>query len=410
MLLVDLPLALALVGLALYTVLAGADFGAGFWQLAAGRGPHAVRVRDAGHESMGPVWEANHVWLIYVLTVVWTAYPRAFGSIASTLAFPLFAAAIGIIMRGASYALRSGTASRREQRTVETAFAISSVLTPLALGAAVGGIASRRVPVGNAAGDLVTSWLNPTSALVGALAVAACAYLAAVYLAADSRRRAEPGLESWFRARALVAGVAAGGLAIGGLAVLRSDAHPLYHELVAGSGLAALVVSAAAGVGALAATWWRRFEVARYAAALAVAAIIAGWALAQYPLFLPGMSVRQAAAPHDVLVAVTVAVVAGGLLLFPSLALLFGLLLRGRFEQTAPAASLPVRGLLSAARAGLLGRAAAASGIAGLGLTGVADAGWAHGVGVALLFAFVALGVLAVRPWALADEDAAQPS
>src|SRR3954454_2290840 len=103
-----LPLVFSLTGLALYTVLAGADFGAGFWQLFAGRGSPAERIREHAHRSMGPVWEANHVWLIFVITVFWTAYPAAFGSIASTLSVPLFIATVGIIFRGATYALRTG--------------------------------------------------------------------------------------------------------------------------------------------------------------------------------------------------------------------------------------------------------------------------------------------------------------
>src|SRR5918912_2242421 len=125
----DFPIAFALVGLALYVVLAGADFGAGIWQLAAGRGPRGERIRDHAHESMAPVWEANHVWLIFVLTVIWTAYPAAFGSIASTLSVPLFIAGIGIILRGGAYALRAGTSTPREQRRVDTVVAVSSILT-----------------------------------------------------------------------------------------------------------------------------------------------------------------------------------------------------------------------------------------------------------------------------------------
>src|SRR5438552_14579453 len=147
----SLPLVFVLVGVALYTVLAGADFGAGFWQLFAGRSPHGERVREHAHHSMAPVWEANHVWLIFVLTVLWTSYPKAFGSIASTLAVPLFIAALGIIFRGAAYALRLGASSARESGVVDTIFSLSSILTPFALGAAIGGIATNRVPVGNAA-------------------------------------------------------------------------------------------------------------------------------------------------------------------------------------------------------------------------------------------------------------------
>src|SRR5881392_2180687 len=160
------------VGLVLYVVLGGADFGAPIWQVTAGRGSFGEKIREHAHKSMAPVWEANHVWLIFVLTVVWTAYPKAFGSIASTLCVALLIAAVGIIFRGAAYALRSGASSLAEQTTIDTAFGISSVITPFALGAAIGGIASGRVPVGNAAGNLFTSWLNPTSILIGVLAVA----------------------------------------------------------------------------------------------------------------------------------------------------------------------------------------------------------------------------------------------
>src|SRR5919109_1762458 len=125
-----LPLTFVLAGVMLYTVLAGADLGAGLWQLTAGRGPRAERIREHAHRSMGPVWEANHVWLIFVLTVFWTAYPTAFGSIASTLAVPLFIAGIGIVFRGAAYALRAGTANAREASVVDTIFSVSSILTP----------------------------------------------------------------------------------------------------------------------------------------------------------------------------------------------------------------------------------------------------------------------------------------
>jgi cytochrome d ubiquinol oxidase subunit II len=406
----ELPLAFVLVGLVLYTVLAGADFGAGLWQLTARRGDE--RIRDHAHHAIGPVWEANHVWLIFVLTVMWTAYPTAFGSIASTLSVPLFIAGLGIIFRGATYALRAGAAERRELRAIDTVFAISSILTPFALGAAVGGIASRRVPVGNAAGHLFSSWLNPTSILVGVLAVATAAYLAAVYLAADAARLGEPDLESAFRIRALGAGVVAGAVAVAGVIVLHSDAHPLYHRLVDGPGLVGLAVSLPAGVATLVLAWRRRFEPARYTAALAVAAIILGWALAQRPTLLPGLTIHQAAAPHDTLVAVVVAVVAGAAILFPSLALLFRLVLGGRFDpdhalgaaapappSPAPAAPAPTpAGVLRASREGLRARLAGACFLAGVGFLTIAEAGWAHALGVVALFAFVVVGFGAALP------------
>src|ERR1700754_705791 len=141
---------------------------------------------------MAPLWEANHVWLIFVLTVLWTGYPEVFASIASTLCVALFIAALGIIARGAAYALRAGAESHGQIVAIDSVSAISSVRAPFALGAAAGGIASGRVPVGNAAGDLITSWLNPMSITIGVLAVVSCAYLAAVFLAADAARAHAP--------------------------------------------------------------------------------------------------------------------------------------------------------------------------------------------------------------------------
>ncbi|MGC2006067.1 cytochrome d ubiquinol oxidase subunit II, partial [Trebonia sp.] len=250
--------------MAAYTVLAGADFGAGLWTLLA-PGPRGEPIRDEARHAMGPVWEANHVWLIFVLVVCWTAYPVAFGSIASTLSAPLLIAAIGIIFRGAAYALRGQGASR----AAEYLFAISSVLTPFALGTAVGAIATGRVPVGNAAGNLVTSWLNPASVLTGALAVVFCGYLAAVYLAADSIRFSERALATAFRRRALAAGLVSGALALAGLFVMRDSGL----DLTRGTALVMVCVSAVAGLATLVLCWRWRFGLARLTAALAVAAV-----------------------------------------------------------------------------------------------------------------------------------------
>src|SRR5271156_5697704 len=159
----ELPLIFVLIGLVFYVVLAGADFGAGFWQLFAGRGASGAAVREHAHDSIAPVWEANHVWLIFVLVVSWTAYPVAFASIASTLSVPLFIAALGIILRGTAYGLQGGAETQGEGDALERLLGLSSVLTPFALGTVVGGIASGRVPIGNAKGDLLTRWLNATS-------------------------------------------------------------------------------------------------------------------------------------------------------------------------------------------------------------------------------------------------------
>jgi cytochrome d ubiquinol oxidase subunit II len=333
--LAEAPLALALVGLAAYTVLGGADFGAGLWFLLSGRGQGRDHLREHTFHAMGPLWEANHVWLIFVLVVCWTAYPVAFGSIASTLAVPLFIAAVGIIMRGTAYALRSGSPSPRQDSAIGLVFSLSSVLTPFALGTAIGGIASGRVPVGNAEGELISSWLNPTSLVIGVLAVATAAYLAAVFLAADAARQDDEPMRVAFRRRALAAGAVAGAIALGGLGVIREDASGLFEGLTEGAGLAALVASVAAGISTLALVARSRFEPARYTAAVAVAAIVAGWGAAQSPTFLPGLTVEQAAAERSTLAALLVGLGIGTLILVPSLFVLFRLVLAGRFDPGA---------------------------------------------------------------------------
>src|SRR5205807_2622476 len=207
-----------------------------------------------------------------------------FGSIASTLSVALLIAGVGIIFRGAAYALRAGSATPKEQRVIDTAFGVASLIAPFALGAAAGGIASGRVPVGNAQGALFSSWLNPTSIAVGLIAVASSAYLAAVFLSADAKRLDRPSLVAAFRRRALAAGGVAGALAVVGLVVVHGDAPALYHGLVTGAGLVALILSVLAGLVTGGLVWTGRFGLARISSALAVAAVIAGWALAQEPV------------------------------------------------------------------------------------------------------------------------------
>ena len=342
--LADVPAVLILAGLAAYVVFAGADFGAGLWYLLAGPGARGRPVRDFTYHAMAPVWEANHVWLIFVLVVTWTAYPVAFGSIASTLAVPLFLAAVGIILRGTAYALRSGAAPDREtEGALGFVFGASSVVTPFALGTAVGGIASGRVPVGNAAGDLWSSWTGATSIAIGLIAVATSGYLAAVYLTGDAQRHGEPALARAFRDRALAMGLVTGVLALAGLLVLRSDARALFDELTSGAALAAVLVSGAAGLATLVLVRAGRYEPARASAALAVAAIVAGWGLAQRPELLPGLTIEEAAASDATLVALLVSIPAGLVVLVPSLVLLYGLVLRGRFDPSAPAVAEAAR-------------------------------------------------------------------
>ena len=425
--LADVPMVFILVGITAYTVLSGADFGAGLWTLVPGGGQAgAAATRDHTRHAIGPVWEANHVWLIFVLTVAWTCYPGAFGSIVSTLAIPLLIAAIGIIFRGTAYALRSQFSRDEEHgvRLVEYLFALSSVLTPFALATVIGAIATGRVPVGNARGDLVTSWLNPVSVLAGVLAVAFSGYLAAVYLAADARRLAERALVHDFRIRALASGVVAGALALAGLLVIRVSAVLLWRGLTSGLGLALVVVSALAGVVTMVLVFLGRFGPARVSAALAVAAVIAGWAAAQSPFVLPGLTVAEAAAGRSTLIATIVGVAVGAVVLVPSLTVLYSLVLRGRLDTAvvsdsgaAGSGGVPGAARVRAGAGGgrsprvrLAAVFAVATLVAGTGLLVFADPAWAHAIGAAALIACaVTVFALASGPAAELRERQAEP-
>ena len=329
-------LAIMWLGLTAYALFGGADFGAGFWDLLAGGTQRGRVPRRHIEHSIGPVWEANHVWLIFVLVVLWTSFPPAFAAIASTLYIPLTLAALGMIARGAAFAFRHLVDQLALQRLFGASFAFSSVATPFFLGTIAGAVASGRVPPGIAAGHVFTSWLNPTSILGGVLAVGVCAYLAAVYLCADAAESRDPALFEYFRGRALVTAVVIGIIALGGIAVLRADAPGLFDGLIS-RGLPVVLASAVAGITSIVLLVRRRPGVARVAAALAVTAVIWGWALAQYPYLLqPGLTVDAGAAGTATLNAMLITLVVGAALLIPSLVFLFTLFRRSR--STEPAA------------------------------------------------------------------------
>lgn len=325
---------LAIAALTAYVVLGGADFGGGLWDLTAGGPRRGAPLRGLIERSITPVWEANHVWLPFLLVLLWTAFPRFFGSVMSTLYVPLFLATAGIILRGTAFALRPHAATLGQARLLGAAFAGSSVLVPFCFGAAVGAIASGRVPVGNAAGGAWSSWLNPTSIALGVVAVLTGAYLAAVFLAGDALRVDHPRLARATRRRALLAGALTGVAAFATLVVVRSDAPALYAGLTSGGGLALVLASAAFGAATLALVAFRRYPPARLTATGAVSCIILGWAVAQRPYLLPGrLTLDQAAAGDATLTALLVSVAAGAVILVPSLLLLYRLVLRGRLDK-----------------------------------------------------------------------------
>jgi cytochrome d ubiquinol oxidase subunit II len=328
MTLANAVLALMFVGLTAYVLFAGADFGAGSWDLVAGGTERGMPARRLIEHSIGPVWEANHVWLIFVLVVLWTGFPTAFAAVASTLYIPLTLAALGMIARGSAFAFRHSVPSLGLRRALGATFAFSSVVTPFFLGAIVGAVASGRVPPGIARGDVITSWLNPTSVLGGVLAVISCTYLAAVYLCTDAVREGEARLVDWFRVRALFSALLVGVVALVGIAVLRADAKLLFHGLTH-RGLPLILISAVAGLGSMVLLIRRSYGLSRIAAAVAVTAVLWGWAAAQYPFIVPpALTIEGTAASRTVLLTLLICLLIGSVLLVPSLVLLYSLFQR----------------------------------------------------------------------------------
>jgi cytochrome d ubiquinol oxidase subunit II len=312
-------------GVTAYAVFAGADFGAGFWDLIAGGAERGAKPRALIDHSIGPVWEANHVWLIFCLVVLWTGFSSAFQSIMLTLFVPLTLAALGIVMRGSSFAFRKSVFVTKQQRVYGAVFAMSSVLVPYCIGAVAGAIASGRVPAGGKAGDWWSSWINPTSVLGGVLAVAVCAYLAAFYLVADADRLGERELVDYFRRRAIIAAVVAGIIAFAGIFVLHADAKYIFDGLTSRA-LPCVIVSAICGVSSLVLLARGRRQLTRVLAIAAVATVVIGWGVAQWPYLLPvSMKLSQAAAPDATLETILVVFVAAAVLIVPSLALLYHL-------------------------------------------------------------------------------------
>ncbi len=288
-----------------YAVFGGADFGAGFWDLVAGGAERGDRPRAVIDHSIGPVWAANHVWLIFIFVVLWTGFPEAYASITLTVFVPLALAALGIVLRGSSFAFRKTVFRTRDRRNFGAAFALSSVLVPYCMGAVAGAIASGRIP----AGDPVDSWINPTSVLGGLLAVIVSAYLAAVYLVWDARRLGDLEIADYFRRRAIGAAVVAGVAALVGIFVLRDDSRYVFDGLTSRA-LPLVIVSALCGTFSLVLMMRGAARGARLLAIAAVAAVVIGWGVAQWPYILPtSLKVADAAAPSGTLATLVVATV-----------------------------------------------------------------------------------------------------
>jgi cytochrome d ubiquinol oxidase subunit II len=313
-------------GLTAYAVLGGADFGAGVLHLLAPAGRAGRRRRLAIWSAMGPVWEANHVWLIFFLTGLMTTFPPAFAALGPALLLPATIALLGIVVRGAALAFAAQlTAFDRARRPLVLAFGVASGVAPAAFGAIAGGLARQRLIVAHGAvraGGGLGLWLGPFQAATGMLALAACVALAACFLVVETK--GDPTLASNFRAIALNATAATAALAAAGLALAHAFARPLFDGLTS-RGLAAVAAGLLALLTAFAALASQRDRLARLAIVTAVAAVMWGWGLAQYPRLVgPGITVGNSAATAPEVHAIAVALAAGAAVLAPSLWLLYG--------------------------------------------------------------------------------------
>jgi cytochrome d ubiquinol oxidase subunit II len=312
------------LGVVIYALLGGADFGSGFYDLTAGDAQRGARVRTLIDHSIGPVWEANHVWLIYILVIWWTGFPTAFAAAMTTLFIPMALALAGIVLRGATFAFRKYAATLPQARLFGAVFAASSLISPFFLGTVAGAIASARVPA-QGYGDRLDSWLNPTSLVGGCLAVASCVFLAGVFLTADASRSADTSLADSLRARTLAIGAVTGLIVFAGLYPVSHDAPTLAAGL-RNHASPLLAIALVGGVATLVLVYRRRFAAARFSAAAAVGSVITGWGAGQYPwMLVDTLTISEAAGAAATLQALLIVVALAGVIVAPSLGYLLWL-------------------------------------------------------------------------------------
>ncbi|MFF9091220.1 cytochrome d ubiquinol oxidase subunit II [Streptomyces sp. NPDC014991] len=321
-----------LLAIAAYACGGGTDYGAGFWDLTAGGAERGKRPRWLIDHAMAPVWEVNNVWLIFVLVIMWTGFPVFFQQVFTTMWLPLALAAVGIVLRGAGFALRKPTRRLAGRRLYGAVFAVSSLLTPFFLGASAGGVASGRVTSTTTAST--DAWANPTSLLFGLLAIAATASLGAVFLAADARRFDAPDLDAYFRRRALGALGALAVLAVTTLIVTHGDAPHVWHGLTHGVGLV-LVVVAALGTLATARSLTRRSGAwSRVTAVGVIASAVLAWGMAQRPYLVPtSLTVADGAGAHTTLRWLGLVTLVAVVLVIPAVAFLYWLDTHGELAE-----------------------------------------------------------------------------
>lgn len=311
-------------GVVFYALFGGADFGSGFFDLTAGGTSDGARLRTLIDHSIGPVWEANHVWLIYILVIWWTGFPSTFAPAVTTLYIPLMLALLGIVLRGASFAFRKYSATMAQARLFGIIFAASSLITPFFLGAVAGALASGRVPA-EGTGDLISSWTHPTSLFGGVIAVGTCAFLAGSFLTADAARSGHTDLAEHLRIRTIGVGVVTGTVVFAALIPIRHDAPTLSDGLM-GRAAPLIVISALAGIATLVLLVRRIYSPARIGAVIAVASVVLGWGVAQEPwILVDQVSISDGAGAPATLQGLLLVVGLACVIVVPALAYLYTL-------------------------------------------------------------------------------------
>lgn len=316
--------AVLLGALVLYALSGGADYGGGMWDLLAA-GPRARQQREAIEHALGPIWEANHVWLILVIVVLFTGFPPAFAAVMTALHIPMTAILLGIVLRGSAFVFRKYDApDDAVHRRWSRLFGAASFFTPFVLGLSLGALASGeiRVEAGRVVTGFFAGWTRPFAVSCGLFALGLFAFLAATYLTVDTE--GEPDLQEDFRRRALGVGLALAPLAALTFAVAGSGAPTIFRGLTSWWAPILLGVTSVCAVGALVGLWRRRFRWARAAAVGQVAAILVGWGVAQYPyLVVPDLTLGSAATTRATLTLLAWTLAVGAVVLFPSFGYLF---------------------------------------------------------------------------------------
>ena len=307
-----------------YAVTGDADYGGGIWDLVA-TGPRADAQRSTIERAIGPIWEADHVWLILIVVILFTGFPPAFAAMMTALNIPFTLMLIGIVLRGSAFIFRKyDVKSERVKRRWGMLFGAASFFTPFIQGVALGALSTGQIHVvdGHVVSGFFAGWLTPFALSCGVFALALFAFLSATYLTADPST--EPDVQNDFRLRALWSGAALAPIAFVVFITSRQGSPEMHHGLTQWWAPFLVGTTLVFALAALTSLWLRRFALARIAAIAEVTLILGGWSVAQYPkLITPDVTIFNAAAPEITLRLLTYALVAGAIVLFPSLFFLF---------------------------------------------------------------------------------------